>query len=183
MHLVVRASQRVWIHNFATNSPSTSPNTDSIHLSSIVDAVVENCTLHGGESEGRGCNNSQQLQLPGRQQANSQPDQQAGRQESVSTARTMLVCKTNAAMLTVVFHAFLFVRGRRCLHRCWIEEYCRPQCAGDSWARHEVRSSAQPTSRAARHKWSGAVARCQILTFTSASPSGKHIQQESFLWG
>ncbi|CAI7847592.1 unnamed protein product [Closterium sp. NIES-54] len=49
VHLSVVYSSNVWIHDFTTDSPYNSPNTDSIHLGVVKNVVVENCTLHGGD--------------------------------------------------------------------------------------------------------------------------------------
>ncbi|GJP71657.1 hypothetical protein CLOP_g2470 [Closterium sp. NIES-67] len=49
VHLSVVYSSNVWIHDFTTDSPYNSPNTDSIHLGVVQNVVVENCTLRGGD--------------------------------------------------------------------------------------------------------------------------------------
>lgn len=49
IHLNINLCKRVHIVGFFTDSPSDSPNTDSLHITRTDDVLVEESTLHGGD--------------------------------------------------------------------------------------------------------------------------------------
>ncbi|CAI5514127.1 unnamed protein product, partial [Closterium sp. Naga37s-1] len=50
-HVFGYGTEGLWIRGVTTNSPETSPNTDSLKLIGVRHALIENCTFHGGDDD------------------------------------------------------------------------------------------------------------------------------------
>ncbi|GJP29467.1 hypothetical protein CLOM_g16661 [Closterium sp. NIES-68] len=50
-HVFGYSTEGLWIRGVTTNSPESSPNTDSLKLLGVRHALIENCTFHGGDDD------------------------------------------------------------------------------------------------------------------------------------